>query len=252
MIVFLLVQDARNVRGLLIIGYCLCQAIAYFSLGSAKVIPPDAGNYALLGYIFQFFLVSACTWFCCLMAEGLYKVLKFNQNQPGWRVLVTFILSICVPSIFLMISVLVDRFVPPRFSDQTFESDFSWFTTDKKVVFFIGPQALSSLIGLSICAVAQILIWSLNANSTDEWESEKNEIKNIVLSNTLLWTLNSFCCLIELVSFVVNRPKQIVWMVADLINAMQGIVFFIILVCFKPVKGIIQGKFIDLIFNNRS
>ncbi|XP_017783559.1 PREDICTED: uncharacterized protein LOC108567537 [Nicrophorus vespilloides] len=245
--IFIFIKDARDVRGLNVVGYSITMALSFICLSTAKLIDMNDKFCSGVGYVYQICLVSAFSWLCCLIVETYYQVVNYNNHHWKWRTLINGIIAVGIPILFLLLSLVINDIVPSKFSNPKYSVDSCWFRSDKKVVFYYLPIVLSILFGIIFTGLTYYKIRKIENNRPHpSWTSVGNGIKNVFRSCYLLLAVMTACWIAEVISYFYDTGAGI-WIALDVIQSLQGLFVFIIFILHNPVVGILKVRWNQLI-----
>ncbi|KAH8387618.1 hypothetical protein KR093_008188, partial [Drosophila rubida] len=222
------------------IYYVFCLLLGKILLAIVELntsLMPGTVSCQLLAIGMQFFFLSAFFWLNTMCFNIWWTFRDFRpssleRNQETLRLRLYSAYAWGVPLLICMIAACVDQLPEAETAllRPGFGQVYCWFDNRSLAIFayFFGP------IGLLLCANIMLFISTTHQLTCGLWKrddvkstSEKSALGRVclklvvVMGVTWIW---------EIISWLVGGPNE-VWLMTDLINALQGVFIFIVVGC---------------------
>lgn len=244
LIVYLLVPELRDLQGKCLMFSMLSLCIAYISLA---ILQLHSTNFSFTTCVSQAFF----TYFWTLAAFFWLNIVSYNV----WRSVILhhfrasdnqMFFWCCVygwggPLLFLVVALAThhlpgDNIIRPNFGVST-----CWFDGPaEKWTYFYGPVAV-----LLFCNSVFFVwtAWRLWKDCKGQSAPKLRCLRYKCLLYLKLFLVMGITWVFELLSFIVDSSSGF-WLVTDLLNCLQGLIIFLILVVFrkKALRGLVKRR----------
>lgn len=209
--------------------------LAIEQLSTALV--PGTASCLLLAMGMQFFFLSAFFWLNTMCFNIWWTFRDFRpssleRNQETLRLRLYSAYAWGVPLLICAIAACVDQLPETETSllRPGFGQLYCWFDNHSLAIFayFYGP------VGLLLCANIMLFISTTHQLTCGLWKrddvkstSEKSALGRVCLK---LVVVMGVTWILDIISWLVGGPHG-VWLITDLINALQGVFIFIVVGC---------------------
>ncbi|XP_075992177.1 putative G-protein coupled receptor Mth-like 3 isoform X2 [Anticarsia gemmatalis] len=255
LLVYLSLPELRNLHGRTLISHATMMLLAYSCLGRVQYnMVPDNTVCTLLGYGIYFGFVSAFFWLNVMCFDIWWTFGSVRTVQPmrkagaELRRFLWYSLYAWSGSILLtLIMYLFDKYPVSVYLDANIGEGMCWFGAFQNTksdwphyIFFVIPMGLITFVNFVLwvltarhCARVKAEVHRLQAGSVGDRAKRRFRIDRAkyVLTGKL-WVVMGAGWISELLSTLTNEPPWL-WAVVDLINELQGVFIFVILVM-KP------------------
>ncbi|XP_046623237.1 G-protein coupled receptor Mth2-like [Neodiprion virginianus] len=261
--VYSVIQELRNIHGTTLKCYLASLVIGYVALGIDRI--PNQTNFIndfgaiclFLGFIiYSSFLASFC-WLNVMCFDiwwrfGGYGPLRSNENSGDRKKFIRYSIYAWGCPILLTTICIVMEFADVEESTikPDFRSNGGWFGTKyAAVLYYYGPAGvmITTNIFLFILTSLKILEHKRNVNphlnSGDSQRHDENE--QWFSLYVKLFVVMGICWSTEVISGIWEEPRYI-WYVTDMVNALQGILIFVIFVCKKKICRSLKQRYNSL------
>ncbi|GBN99024.1 G-protein coupled receptor Mth2 [Araneus ventricosus] len=248
LIIFCIVPTLRNLPGYNLASLSIAFLIAYLSLLVGQ-IPDVLGLSCVLSGIVQLncFLVA---FFCTnVMAFDVWRSLRMatsklavsSKNKKKIQFIVYTIYSWGVPLIITVTVVILDNMdgVPSWIKPGIGDNMICWLTNKSaKIIFFSVPAFILFMINGVFFVLSAVII----KNNTMKNVSDQNN-QAVRLNFTLyvrLGLMMGVTWLISVLATLIN--SDILWLIFDFLNSLQGLFIFILFTCSRKVLKYIKQR----------
>ncbi|KAF9809325.1 hypothetical protein SFRURICE_006798 [Spodoptera frugiperda] len=245
--VYSLLPELRDVQGKSIINFCISLAIGLGILVIMKLMTYyDMGWCATRGFLAYFFLIAAFFWSNAISIQVL-----INTRRPaismdhGWKHFKFYMLYAWGCPIVLTACMAIVNFYPGKHQKPGIGLNHCWFFNKHQQWYYMySIMFLLLVINFCIFVYTSFLIWRIPVSS-----SIKRAVKYKLGMTVQLIVLMGLPWVFEMISSL--APKHIIWTILDIINTLQGILIFLLLVVFRKrvVKVMYQHGWLDCISN---
>ncbi|KAG5341359.1 MTH2 protein, partial [Acromyrmex heyeri] len=259
-IVYSILPELRNIQ-----GYSLRAHVGSLFITYAIIYPgqQDSGlaemKYCVaLAYIFNFFFLSSFFWLNVTCFDIWWTVRELRSHRRGgnhyekkkfiiyssyaWGV--TIILNVFC-AIMDNIPNLPQNLVRPEICEKNF-----WYGENKaKTLYFYVPMSITiiSNVFFFICTTLTILHQKIHtASELRDSESKRHDENKQRFSMYLkLFIVMGITWVLEILSWVIgtNILPEYIWYLTDMINALQGLIIFVVFVCRRKIKEMLLKQF---------
>ncbi|XP_063838823.1 probable G-protein coupled receptor Mth-like 3 isoform X2 [Ostrinia nubilalis] len=256
LIVYCAIPELRNLHGRNLICHVSMMLLAYSCLARAQYeFVSNRTLCTVLGYGIYFGFVSAFAWLNVMCADIWWtfgSVRTVNPLQKGsagrrrfcWYSLYAWSVSVSLT----LIMFLFDKFPVADVLDANMGMYRCWFAADQNAE-SDWPHYIFFVIPLGLVSCSNFVLWVLTARHCSRVKSEVHRLQagsvgdrvrrrfridkaNFVLTGKLWVVMGAGWCS-ELLSTLAFNPDQWIWTIVDMVNELQGVFIFIILI-FKP------------------
>ncbi|KAL5291399.1 hypothetical protein ACFFRR_010665 [Megaselia abdita] len=228
--------------------YIFCLLIGDFLLGLSQIadFSKHSGHCISLAVSIHFFFLAAFFWLNTMCFNIWWTFRDFRptsleKNQEVVRLRFYCVYAWGIPLLICCIASILDNipaspgdnFLRPRFGENK-----CWFYGDYEIfAYFFGPIGILLFINLMLFAstTRQLTcgLWKLDdVKSTTERTALGKVCLKLVVVMGITW-------IADLISWIVGGPDYF-WYVTDLINALQGVLIFIVVGCQTQVWSAIK------------
>ncbi|KAL4704062.1 hypothetical protein ACJJTC_001984 [Scirpophaga incertulas] len=268
LIVYIIMPELRNLHGLNLICHVMTMLLAYSCLARVQyVMVADSNLCAAFGYGIYFGFVAAFAWLNVMCLDIWWTFGSVRTVQPphkrsaGRRRFLWYSLYAWGISISLaLVTYLLDRFPVSPILDANMGYGRCWFGSVQNAksdwphyIFFVIPMGLVSGVNFVLwlltarhCARVKSEVHRLQAGSAGDRAKRRFRVDkaNLVLT-VKLWVVMGAGWICELLSTVFAKPNfNIPWIfiLIDIVNELQGVAIFIILVFKRKVYYLIRKR----------
>ncbi|XP_062141303.1 probable G-protein coupled receptor Mth-like 1 [Drosophila sulfurigaster albostrigata] len=216
--------------------FCLLLGKILLIVEISRALEPGTMSCMLLAIGMQFFFLSAFFWLNTMCFNIWWTFRDFRpssleRNQETLRLRLYSAYAWGVPLLICAIAACVDQLPETETAllRTGFGQPYCWFDNRAAIfAYFFGP------IGLLLCANIMLFISTTHQLTCGLWKrddvkstSEKSALGRVclklvvVMGVTWIW---------DIISWLVGGPNE-VWLMTDLINALQGVFIFIVVGC---------------------
>ncbi|KAJ0181769.1 hypothetical protein K1T71_002491 [Dendrolimus kikuchii] len=256
LLVYCALPELRNLHGRTLICHVTMMLLAFSCLARVQYDHvPNSVFCTMLGYGIYFGFVAAFVWLNVMCLDIWWTFGSVRTIQPlrkagtERRRFLWYSLYAWSTSTLLTITMfLFDRYPVAKFLDPNIGHDRCWFGAVQNTqsdwphyIFFVIPLGLVSCTNFILwvltarhCARVKSEVHRLQAGSVGDRVKRRFRIDRAkyVLTGKL-WVVMGAGWISELLSTLANSEPQWLWTVIDLLNELQGVFIFLILV-FKP------------------
>lgn len=260
-VVYSVVPELRDIHGATLRCYLSCLVVAYVAFAADRIPPPDlsAGSFCLfLGFTIYFSFLASFFWLnvmCFNVWWSLGGLGSLPSRSPqrdrkqfigysiyAWGV-TTMMTAICIGMEF-------SPFIPESMIRPGFRLGACWFSTrSAAALYFLGPVGLTITCNVCLFILTSIKIFkyknrtrhldTTRLNTDSQPDGDNKEWFNL---HAKLFVVMGITWSTEIISWLWEGPKYL-WLVTDMINALQGILIFVIFVCKKYVWRLLKRRF---------
>ncbi|XP_046390301.1 probable G-protein coupled receptor Mth-like 3 [Ischnura elegans] len=255
--VYAIVPKLCNLSGKLMICYMVSLLCSFISL---TVVQKDGESLqdkacVVLGFIMYFSMLCTFFWLnvLCIDITLTFRPTQSISGKPQERErkkLIFYPLYACgMPVLLTIVAIIAEHH--PGTKGTVFQPDFArtcWFYEDfTRMIFFICPVAIILSVNLCLFIYTAYNISIINrknrqcTDKKDKWRCAKGD-KNRLRTYVKLYVVMGITWIMEILSFVIGGSKCI-WVFTDMINTLQGLWIFIILICNRKVIGLLRKRF---------
>ncbi|XP_050437799.1 probable G-protein coupled receptor Mth-like 1 [Adelges cooleyi] len=210
----------------------LCLAIVHLSGESLR-----GPMCIFLAIVMHFVFLAAFFWLntMCFNIWWTFRDLRpanLDKGQEACRLRLYQLYAWGVPLVIATLAAVLDRIPPDQYQSlirPKFGEQRCWFDGDKEVLsYFFGPIGILLLINLTLfAATARELTCGLWRTEVVKSTSERATLGRVCLKLVIVmgitWT-------VDVMSWLIGGPNY-VWYMTDLMNALQGVLIFIVVGC---------------------
>ncbi|XP_016911857.1 G-protein coupled receptor Mth2 [Apis cerana] len=241
--VYVLLPELREVQDKAMMAVVTSLAVSYIILSVQNLRLPEEEDYmicASLGFILYFGFISVFFWLN-IVSFNIWRTVWFKDFIIADKPLfITYsIIGWGGPMCFLIISLIAHHVdgthLKPGFGDNT-----CWFNGPEQTwAYFYGPIAI--LLTLNIIYLG-LTGWRLWHQYKDYSGSNLRSLRFKCLLYVKLIFVMGITWIFEVVSFV-DHSKNDFWILTDILNALQGLIIFLLLVAMrKRVRKLLAKK----------
>ncbi|XP_046428127.1 G-protein coupled receptor Mth2-like isoform X2 [Neodiprion fabricii] len=260
--VYSVIPELRNIHGTTLKCYLASLVIAYVALGVDRI--PNQKNFTdvsatclFLGFTIYSSFVASFFWLNVMCFDmwwrfGGYGPLRSNGNSGDRKKFIRYSIYAWGCPILLTTICIVMEFADV--GESTIKPDFRssgcWFATKSaEALYYYGPAGviITTNVFLFVLTSLKILEHKRNVkrhlNSGDSRRHDEN--KHWFSLYVKLFVVMGICWSTEVISGIWEGPRYI-WYVTDMVNALQGIVIFVIFVCKKKICRSLKQRYNSL------
>ena len=241
--VYVLLPELREVQDKAMMAVVTSLAVSYIIFSIQNLTPPEDGHKTIcisLGFLLYFGFISVFFWLN-IVSFNIWRTVWFNnfpvRDQPlfviyclwGWGAPVCFLIAA------LITHHIRGHHLRPGFGEQS-----CWFKGSKQTwAHFYGPIAI--LLTLNIIYLG-LTSWRLWHQYHDYSGSKLRALRFKFLLYVKLILVTGITWIFEVISFA-DDSKNYFWISTDILNALQGLVIFLLLVATrKRVRKLLAKK----------
>ncbi|OWR44933.1 G-protein coupled receptor Mth2 [Danaus plexippus plexippus] len=255
LLVYIMLPELRNLHGQTLICHVSMMLLAFTCLARVQhSVVPDTNICTMLGYGIYFGFVAAFAWLNVMCFDiwwtfgSIRSVKPLRKSHSERRRFLWYSLYAWSVTILLTVTMyLLDKYPVSDLLDAEIGTMSCWFGSAQNTesdwphyIFFVVPMGVVTctnfilwLLTARHCAQVKSEVHRLQAGSVGDRAKKRFRIDRAkyVLTGKL-WVVMGAGWVSELVSTLVSQPQWL-WNIVDLINEMQGVFIFLILVV-KP------------------
>ncbi|XP_071446665.1 probable G-protein coupled receptor Mth-like 3 [Hetaerina americana] len=256
--VYAIEPKLRNLCGKCMIFYMCSLLSSYVTLTTVQVIGesiPD-GGCRVFGFIIYFSLLCTFFWLniLCIDITLTFRASRSIAGNPAERDRKKFVIySVYAWGMPLLITAIcMVTELHPGVPDHILKPHFEltcWFYDDRsRFLYFICPVGLIIFCNLCLFLVTAFNICTINRNNQkckakrDKLHCSKADKKRLSLY-VKLYIVMGLTWMMEILSFVIGGSKCI-WLFPDMVNTLQGLFIFLILICNRKIVGVLRRRFV--------
>ncbi|KAJ9600194.1 hypothetical protein L9F63_009528, partial [Diploptera punctata] len=244
LIVYLLVPELRDLQGKCLMFSMLSLCIAYISLAVLQLHSTTFNsNTCVSSAFFTYFWTLAAFFWLNIVSYNVWRSVIFHQFRvPDNQMF----LWCCVygwggPLLFQIVALASHHLPEHNLIRPNFGVSTCWFHGPaEKWTYFYGPVAV-----LLICNFVFFVwtAWCLWKGCKDQSAPKLRCLRYKCLLYLKLFLVMGITWIFELMSFIVDSSSGF-WFVTDLLNCLQGLIIFLILVVFrkKALRGLVKRR----------
>ncbi|CAH0690147.1 unnamed protein product [Spodoptera exigua] len=245
-LVYSFLPELRDVQGKSIINFCTSLAIGLGVLVIMKLmVYNDMGWCAVRGFLAYFFLIAAFFWSNAISIQVLLNTRRPATVDYGWREFKYYMLYAWGCPIIVTVCMAIVNFYPGKHQKPGIGLNHCWFFSKHQQWYYMYSIMFLLLVtNFAIFIYTSLLIWRIPVSS-----SLKRAVKYKLGMTVQLIILMGLPWVFEMISSL--TPKHIIWTILDIINTLQGILIFLLLVVFRKrvIKVMYRHGWLDCIAN---
>ncbi|XP_046406456.1 probable G-protein coupled receptor Mth-like 3 [Ischnura elegans] len=255
--VYAIVPKLRNLSGKFMMLYMvsLLFSFIFLSVVQSKRASLSANACTVLGFIMYFSTLSSFFWLnvLCIDITLAFRPTQSisGQSQQGDRKKLIFYLLYAYGMAVVLTIVAIIAEHHPSTKGTVLQPNFAhtcWFyEKSTKMIFFICPVAILLSVNLCLFIYTAFHIYKIskkNRQCTDKkdrrWCAKKD--KNRLRTYVKLYVVMGITWNMDILSVMVGG-SECIWLFTDMINTLQGLWIFIILICNRKVLGLLRKRF---------
>ncbi|XP_013135600.1 PREDICTED: G-protein coupled receptor Mth2-like [Papilio polytes] len=237
-LVYTALPEIRDLNGKSYINFCISLALGLLFLAIEKLLTSyvDMDLCATRGFLMYFFTMASFFWSNAISIQMLRFTRRPITVDYGWKEFAWYALYAWGSSSVLTIAMAIVNFVPGNHQKPGIGLRFCWFFNKKQQWYYM-YSVMAILISANICifVYTSVILWRHKFSST-HLKAYRYRFGVIVKSFIIMgipWIFEMISSLIE---------ANIVWVIMDLVNAMQGPLIFLVLVVLRKrvVKALLR------------
>ncbi|KAG5684980.1 hypothetical protein PVAND_014183 [Polypedilum vanderplanki] len=236
---FLLLSNHHMLHWRCQTNYVICLLIGDLLLAITQIFGTNLPGPActITAHLMHFFFLATFFWLNTMCFNIWWTFRDFRptsmeKGQESIRLRIYEVYAWGMPIIITVVAAILDnlpesptdRFLRPRFGEKS-----CWFYGDMEIfAYFFGP------IGILLCVNILLFLSTARQLTCGLWKrddvkstSERTQLGKICLKLVIVMGVT---WIIDVISWAVGGPDYI-WYVTDVINAMQGVLIFIVVGC---------------------
>ncbi|CAH2233733.1 jg20355 [Pararge aegeria aegeria] len=245
MIVYCALPEMRDVQGKSIINFCgsLALGLGLFGYLHLGLEYSHLGLCATRGFLAYFFLIASFFWTNAISIQIVLSLRRPSKTNYGWKEFIWYALYAWGCPIVITATTAIVNFHPGYHPKAGIGLNTCWFYGN-----YQSWQYLYSVITVLILANICIFIYT----SIHLWRNTFSSSHIKALKYKFLMTVRMFIVMglpwvFEMISSL--SGPHIVWVITDILNTLQGLIIFLLLVVFRKrvIKAMSRRGWLDCI-----
>ncbi|XP_063387116.1 G-protein coupled receptor Mth2-like [Cydia fagiglandana] len=227
-LVYLALPELRDLQGKSIVSLCISLAIANILMCILKVMAYENMTWcAIRGFLAYYFIISSFFWMNAIAVQILHNIKRSTICSYGWKEFLWYALyGWGVPALFTIILLIVN-YTPGRHEKPGIGHTHCWFHDLRRIwIYMYSVMTILIAANVAIFVYASIFLWKHTFSST--------HLKALRYKFTMmlrLFVIMGLPWIFEMVTSL--TPVHIIGVILDIINCLQGLIIFVILVVFR-------------------
>ncbi|XP_068618993.1 G-protein coupled receptor Mth2-like [Battus philenor] len=242
-IIYMMLPEVRDLNGKSIINFCVSLGLGLLCLAIMNLISEysDMNLCAARGFLTYFFLIASFFWTNAISIQILRSMRRPLTVDYGWREFAWYALYAWGSSAVITIAMSIVNFTPGNHQKPGIGLSHCWFF-DKKQQWYYMYSIMTILITANICIFiyTSILLWRHSFAST-----HIKALKYKFNMTIRLFIIMGVPWIFEMISSLMD--KNIIWVITDFVNILQGPLIFLVLVVFRRrvIKAMYKKGMLD-------
>ncbi|XP_014239065.1 G-protein coupled receptor Mth2-like [Trichogramma pretiosum] len=233
--IYVHLPELREVQDKAITSMVAAFAVAFFFSSNLRIFPSHSGTIICVVLGFAMYYAYMCAFFWLnIISFNIWKSVWYPSCSPDrkFMFLVYSLVGWLTPLAFLLVAVACHHgleIVHP-FNPGMGEIG-CWFAgKHSNWLFFYGPVLCLLCANLVYLALTSYKLWHQYSGLSSDDDNRLNTLRLKCCMYLKLAFLMGFTWLFEIGSFVFGDGRDVYWLATDVLNALQGIIMFYILV----------------------
>ncbi|XP_021920009.1 G-protein coupled receptor Mth2-like isoform X2 [Zootermopsis nevadensis] len=244
LLVYMLVPELRDLQGKCLMCSMFSLCLAYISLAVLQLQSHNLSNTMCVSQAFftYFWMLSAFFWLNVVSFNVWRTVIFHHFPLSDGQLLISFcVFAIGGPFLFLVVALATHHTPSANIIKPNFGVSSCWFDGQtEEWAYMYGPMAV--LLFLNTLYFIWTA-WRLWKDCRDQSAPRLRCLRFKCLLYLKLFIVMGIPWIFELISVIVDKSTGF-WLVMDILNCLQGLIIFLILVVFrkKALRGLVKNR----------
>ncbi|XP_049877731.1 G-protein coupled receptor Mth-like [Pectinophora gossypiella] len=243
-IIYIALPELRDLQGKSIINFCLSLGIGLAILAAMKLVPySDMNLCAARGFFAYFFVIASFFWTNAISIQILLSIRRPTVSNYGWREFIYYAIYAWGCPAVLTIVMAIINFTPGDHQKPGIGLNHCWFFNRKQQwQYMYSVMTILIAINIGIFIYISIQLWR-NSFSSNHMKALRYKF----VMTIRLFVVMGVAWIFEMIGSV--SSSHITWEILDVINSLQGVFIFLVLVVFrrKVIKSMHRHGWLDCV-----
>ncbi|XP_059053343.1 probable G-protein coupled receptor Mth-like 3 [Achroia grisella] len=241
--VYAAIPELRDLLGKSLISFCASLSIGLFILVVMKLVDySDMALCAARGFLAYFFILSSFFWSNAMAIQIMLSMSRPTVHDNKWRAFLWYSLYAWGCPALLTVIMAIINFHPGDHAKPGLGLMHCWFVGNQQWYYMYSVMSILILANIIIFIWTSTRFWCLSFNS-----SHIKAGRYKLMLTIRLFVLMGIPWIFEMISSFMET--SLVWTVIDIINTLQGLFIFILLVVLRRrvLKMMLKHGWLDCI-----
>lgn len=232
-LVYIIVPILQDLQGKCIIHFLYNLAISFLFLAIVQQAQTEEQTVCeFFAFAIYYFFLNSFFWLNVISIH-IWKITVYPTSlgtDKQWYAIYC-IYAYSVPSCFLL-ACIVGHYTPGDHVKPHFGETSCWFTGFQETwLYFYGPISILLIINILLFVWSSVKLWT---TTTDIHATKLRSKRYRFLLCIKLFFIMGLLWVFEILSYAIgNTQKVTFWTITDYVNALQGVLIFLLLVVFR-------------------
>ncbi|XP_023940355.2 G-protein coupled receptor Mth2 [Bicyclus anynana] len=245
LLVYCALPEVRDLQGKSIINFCASLAIGLGILGALKLDIPysDLGLCAARGFLTYFFLIASFFWTNAISIQILLSIRRPSKLDYGWKDFSLYALYAWGCPTVLTVAMAIVNFLPGYHRKPGIGLNTCWFFSSRfQWQYMYSVMSILTLANICIFVYISVHLWRNSFSS-----SHIKALKYKFWMTVRMFVIMGLPWVFEMISSLYG--PHVVWVITDILNTLQGIFIFLLIVVFRKrvIKAMARRGWLDCV-----